>query len=258
MHRACCLALISLLLLAFSCEEDALAPRPIDFHYDYFPLAIGREWIYEVDSLTPRLTVDGVVLDSVRLLMRERLIDTFTDASGQLWYLGNRAERERADQDWEIKGTFLLGRTELYALRQEGNLFFQKLLFPPALDKSWDGNAAFDEQREIPVGETTVRIFAGWNYGYRSLHTPSAPGLLPVDSAVVVRAADIDNLLSRRFAEEHYGIGIGLLYREWEVFDTQCDICCGGAGNTSECLALPWRAKAEKGYLIRQRLIDYR
>ncbi len=246
------------LVVCSACEEESLAPPVIDFHYDYFPLAIGREWVYEVDSLRPVATVQGVVLDSLRLQARERLIDTFTDATGQLWYRGVREERASDSLAWQERTTFLLGRSVERAFRVENNLPFAKLVFPPKQGDVWDGNAAFDASQEVDIRGNAVRLFEGWNYEYLQVHAPALADDLPADSTLQVRTVDVDNLLNRRYVEERYAKGIGLIYREWEIFDTQCVVCCGGAENTAECAQLPWREKAEVGFWVRQRLIDFR
>ena len=79
---------------------------------------------------------------------------------------------------------------------------------------------------------------------------PAAFGDQTYDDVSLVEGADYENLLNRRLSLEAYARGIGLVYRELEVFETQCQICCGG--DTGTCLDLSWREKAEGGFIIRQ------
>ena len=74
------------------------------------------------------------------------------------------------------------------------------------------------------------------------------------DLLTLVEGADYENLLNRRLAIEGYAKNIGLVYRELEVFETQCQLCCNG--DTGACLDLPWREKAEGGFIIKQWLVQ--
>lgn len=235
--------------LASACEREVAAVS-VDYHYAYFPLAVGQSWQYVVDSIVLRSQVGGIFYDSVRLFAREVLLDTLRDGAGQLWFRGERHERRADTLPWQYRQTFLLGRDARQALRREDNLNFVKLLFPPRANDRWDGNAGFDAFREIAVGGQSLALFVGWEYGYTGVHEPGMVGNYTFDSLLTVTAADYENLIDRRVVREQYAPGRGLVYREVEALHTQCQQCCGG--NTSQCLDLPWRQKAEKGFILRQ------
>lgn len=237
------------LFLGTACEESVVEP-PTDLGYGYFPMAVGDVAYYEMDSIVLRKQVGGVLFDSIRLEVEERLTDTLRDAAGELWYRGERYDRRMGSEEWRFRQSFLLRRDEQRAYRQEDNLEFVKLTFPLSDNGRWDGHVAFDEERIIEVAGEPIKVFLGWDYRYLAVGEPGSAGGLNYDEVVEVEGADYETLLNRRLALETYANGIGLIYREMEVFETQCQFCC--SGNTGECLDLPWRAKAEGGFIIRQ------
>ncbi len=244
---------IVLILLLAACRES-LAPPIKDWGPVYFPLTVGQDWLYEMDSITLRPQGSSVLFDSVRLQVREVLVDSLIDGAGQQWFRGERYDRRMETDPWRFRLSFLLARDEQRAYRKEDNLEFIKLIFPPRENERWDGHVAFDPNREIEIAGEEVRVFADWQYRYNEVHEPGELINQVFDSLLVVQAADYENLIDRRKAIEYYAAGVGLVYREMEVFHTQCLNCC--AGNTSICLDLPWREKAEAGFIIRQWLVE--
>lgn len=250
------LILLSSCLFFVACEEETASPRE-DWGYDYFPLNIGQEWHYGMDSIIVKLDISGIVFDSVRLEVKEVLVDTFRDLENELWYRGERYDRRSDTLDWRFSQTFALHRDQQKALRLEDNLEFTKMTFPVEQYRSWNGNLNIDENRFFPVAGAEVQIYRNWNqlYRYESIAATDMIADHLYEQVAVVEAADYDdNLLFRRYALEKYVPQKGLVYREMQVFDSQCQICC--AGNTVMCIDLPWRTKAEAGYIIRQWLVE--
>ncbi|MGB3546530.1 MAG: hypothetical protein WBA17_06125 [Saprospiraceae bacterium] len=252
------LLLLAGLLLFPACEKEVI-PAPVDgLDTAWYPLAIGSEWIYRVDSIT-LIPAPGVTLfDSVRFEAREILTDTFTAADGQQWYRGERQERSTEADPWVFRQTFLAGfdMATGRALRQEDNIRFTKLILPARDGRSWDGHAAFDEFRQYPVGPELLDIYANWDYRMDSVDQPAAlPTGSQFDRTLFVQQAKTDGLIDLRHASETYAYGVGRIRREWELLHTQCRICCNN--DTGTCLDLPWRAKAEKGFIIREYLVSF-
>jgi hypothetical protein len=239
--------------LFFLTCEDEIAEPATNQGYEYFPLAVGMEWNYLMDSIVLRPQVGGIFYDSVRLDVRETLMDTLRDQEGQLWYRGERYDRRVDSTDWRFRQTFLLRRDDARAYRREDNLEFVKLVFPVRTNKNWDGHVAFDPFREIEVAGQPIQIYLDWNYNYLSVNEAGSILNTPYDRLTLVEGADYENLLNRRLAIEGYAANIGLVYREIEVFETQCQACC--SGDTGACLDLPWRAKAEAGFILKQWLV---
>lgn len=250
-------SLALLLLLNFAaCEVSSI---PVDGEVegtDHFPLEVGRSWWYEVDSITVRPVIGGIVYDTARLEVRESLVDTFRSQDDRRWYRGERWQRPRSGGSWRFDQSFALSADGSAALRTEDNLTFTKLSFPLRAGKSWDGHTAFDEFRSLPIGGEFLDIYAGWNYGFAEVGMPHAlPTGLSFAESALVEQAETDNLIDLRRAYERYVPDVGLVERFIDARHTQCQQCCGG--DTGQCLDLPWSEKAEKGFILRQYLTKF-
>jgi hypothetical protein len=73
-------------------------------------------------------------------------------------------------------------------------------------------------------------------------------GDLQFDKVAIVLLTDDgeENTIERRYALEKYARGVGLIYKEYEILDSQCSTCTE-----------PWSEKAEKGFILKQTLIEY-
>lgn len=245
-----------LLTLALSCGEGNVAPPAnLDVAERYYPLSIGQTKVYEVDSILLFATTSGIAYDTALLDVKETLVDTFTTADGRLWYRGERYEKDRnaAESAYRITRVFALHSDGMTALRQEDNLNFTKLVSPFRTGQQWDGNN-FDDTRQFTVGGEFLDIYAGWEYRYDEMKDSSINGQ-PYQELIVVEQAEItDNLIDYRRAYELYAPGVGLVASFVDARHTQCQSCCNG--NTATCFDLPWNEKAEKGFILRQRLVQ--
>ncbi len=249
--------LLSLLLVltGSSCEEEVLQVLPASSDLEwYFPLELNRSSYYRVDSIVLISTVTGIRYDTASVEARETLMERYVGVDGQTIYRGERWERRDEASPYTFKQTFTLSTTARTATRSEDNLTFTKLVLPLREGNTWNGNAAFDEGRSVPVGGEFLDVYKGWQYTYRTVGSSATLSTgLRVDSLVVVEQAAVDNLIDLRTARESYAPGLGLVDRFLDARHTQCKVCCGG--DTAPCGDLPWDEKAEKGYIIRQTMI---
>ncbi|PHI21259.1 hypothetical protein CEQ90_04380 [Lewinellaceae bacterium SD302] len=239
-------------LATFSaCEEESIASTPNTGEQEYFPLSIGQTKTYEVDSILLLQEVSGTVYDTARLTVQEILQDTFIAADGRLWYRGERYEKDRdaPDSEYRITRTFTVSTDAQVALRSENNLSFTKLVFPARTGERWDGNGDFDEFRQFAVGGEFLDIYAGWETFYQTVDSTADDRRF-----LRVEQAQVDNVIDLRQAYEVYETGVGLVEKFLDARHTQCQVCCGG--DTAPCIDLPWDEKAEKGFILRQRLIE--
>ena len=56
------------------------------------------------------------------------------------------------------------------------------------------------------------------------------------------------NLIELREAIEKYARNVGLIEKQMRILDTQCIIECEGE---------PWEVKAEKGFILKQRILEF-
>ncbi|MCB0548425.1 MAG: hypothetical protein KDD19_12665 [Phaeodactylibacter sp.] len=247
--------------LLFSCNESRTEEPVIeDFGYDYFPLEVGRTWEYEVDSVIYDPAIGGTAVDSFRTFIRESIVDTLLDNTGQVLFRLERYYRRSDTMAWQVEKVLTLSRDEQRASRTEDNLRFTKLVFPVREGKFWDGNAFFDDSRLVFVAGESIQMFKNWQYRILASGVPAAIGGMEFDDVVTVQNADnryLNNFLELRLATEQYARGVGLISRELFIWDTSCLVCCGGNTEDGICQSLPWEERVEKGFTLRQRLIRY-
>ncbi len=248
------LLLLVCLLTFASCDEEVATPSLQATLDRYYPLELNRAAYYQVDSVVLVPTVGGIRYDTARLEARETLVESYLGGDGNTIYRGERWERAEGAAEFRFKQTYTITRTDGTLMRSEDNLSFTKLVLPLRSGVSWDGNAAFDEQREILVGPEFLDVYGGWNYRYGETDQRLTLDTgLEVDSVVTVEQAEVDNLIDLRSAYERYAPGLGLVERFIDARHTQCNDCCGG--DTGACFDLAWNDKAEKGMILRQTLI---
>lgn len=251
--RSICIWCFALLLGLWACEDETETIE-VDFGYEYFPLEVGKYWEYEVDSLIfDPFNIVGDV-DTIQLFVREEIIDTLIDLEGNTRYILARSERSDATDSWDIKKVSTLRRTENQAVRQEDNLEFTVLTFPPKVNNSWNGTGFISPPTQVPVGDQTIDFFLGWESQIIESGAVNLD-LLSFSDVLTVSIADNENFIEIREGQEQYAPGVGLISRDLRILDTQCQFCCNG--DLPLCESLPWEEKAEKGLILRQRLVRH-
>jgi len=229
--------------LSWNCDKREVENIEVYQGTDYFPLAVGKYIEYELDSIIFDTTSVGIVIDTVELFVREEITDTFEDLLGQTNYRIERSERSTPSDIWEIKSVFGALRTENQAQRVEDNFRFVKMIFPLRDGEIWDGNQFIDPQTIITVAGETLEMYKDWLYEVEDVHRIDLYNSMPFDSVTTVYQANSENLIEYRFSMEKYASGVGLIYREMWILDTQC---------ISDCIGQTWEQKAQKGFILRQ------
>jgi hypothetical protein len=247
----------SVILLCWACgDRQVLMPssRAAD-QWAYFPLDIGRYVVWQVDSVVYDFAAGGgTVRDSSRTWVRELVADTLRDNTGQLVYQIERSERNKLTSDWQITHIHTASRSANQAIYVEQNLRFLKLIFPMDRRSEWDGNVWIDVAREIEIAGERMRPFSNWAYEVDSIDIPARVGAFSFDSTLVVTEADDNNIIERRLSRVRYAKNVGLVEREQWILDSQY---CNDTPVPIDCETKPWQDKAEKGYILRQIIIEY-
>ena len=247
-----CLSLVSTVL--FTCEESVDTDK-VQFGYEYFPLEVGQYRIYEVDSIVYDPIGGGTVIDSTKTFFREIIADTLIDNTGATVFRVERYQRKNNDLPWNIQKVLILSRDESRAFWIEDNLRFIKMVFPVEAGKSWDGHVFFDPTLIVPVAGESIELFKDWSYQIRAVNQPIQIGDFVFNEVVTISNADSENLIELRQSTEQYAKGVGLISRELFILDTQCNDCCGQ--DFAACSNIAWEEKAEKGFILRQKIIDH-
>ncbi len=235
--------LFSALMLACSRETE---PVDIDFGYEYFPLQVGKAWEYQVDSIIFDPAAGGTAIDSTRTYAREEIVEFWADAAGDTIYRVERFERADSAQSWQIRKVVAMTRQTRQALRTEDNLTFVKLTFPVQKGASWDGTRLMDKSQRIIIAGEVLEMFKDWSSKVLEAGISYSHGALNFSDVAVVSHADSENNIEYRYAREVYARSVGLVFMEQRILDTQCVPC-----------AQPWIQKAEKGFIVQQRLMRW-
>jgi hypothetical protein len=223
--------------------------------YAYFPLKIGKYVDYQVDSIKYDFADSGGIrIDSNSTFVREQVIDSLLDQSGQVLFLIERSERSDSVQNWVVTRINSSQRTQSQAIRIENNLRFLSLIFPMDKRSAWDGNIWIDKSREIEIFGERMRPFANWAYEVDSIDVPANVGSFQFDSTLLVTEVDDNNVIERRLSRVRYAKNIGLVWREQWILDSQY---CNQSPPPTDCETKPWEQKAERGYILRQRIISH-
>ena len=251
MRKLLLLPFLYTLFVAGACDTEPIAPIDTSADQAFFPLELNQPLFYELDSIVVFNTTGGIVYDTTRAEVRETLVEVFTENDGTETYRGERWQRADENSPWRFVQTYTVRRTATAAFREEDNLRFTKMIYPISENQSWDGNAAFDVQREVVVGGEFLDVFNGWAYRYETVNTPL---MLTTGrsfaTTVRINQAEVDNLIDTRTAYEVYAPGVGLVERYLDARHTQCRVCCNN--DTGACIDLPWDEKAEKGFILHQ------
>lgn len=228
----------------------------IDFGYQYYPLEVGKYWTYAVDSVIYDPEIGGTAIDTTYSFIKEEIKDTLRDNLGELLYRVERYHRSHDTLPWKVQAALTMSRNDRQAFRTEDNLRFIKMVFPASVNKRWDGNAFIDDGLLIPIAGENVEVFKDWESAIVAQGEAFQLDDLEFPDVLDISIADEENFIEYRSGREVYAAGTGLVYRELWVLDTQCQSCCNGDG--ALCETLPWEEKAEKGFIVRWKLIDFR
>jgi len=241
------IALFGLVVFS-SCKDESTFEDPeVDSTLAYFPLAIGQSITYRLDSIIyDPINETQIEIDTNIVYIREDVVDTFTNEVGELVYRIERFESQNTNFDWQIRDVWSATKSNTRAERFEENLRFIKLVFPVEDGEVWNGNLYIDETTLYPVAGESVEIFKSWFYEIMSTDVPEVIGGYSFDEVTTVQQANEENLIERRYSLEKYAKGVGLVYREMEIYDTQ---------EIDE--SIPWEEKADKGFKLTMTVVDY-
>ena len=251
MRSVALLIFFSFLLIA--CQKEETERIEVDFEFDFYPLEIGQTKVFELDSIIFTNQSNRLIVDTVSIWVRERIIDTIRNNVGKLAYKVEYAEAELG-ASFQVKSIFTAQIDEFAAIRTVADLRFIPLTFPPEIGTNWNGNAFFNTSTKIPVRETGIQIYKGWDYSLYERFPSFQVGDNTYEDVIQVAMANVDGLVELRQANAFYAKGIGLVFEELIILDSQCILCCNN--NTIACRDLLWVDKAEQGFILRKRLID--
>ncbi len=242
------------ILVLSGCREQKL--KPIDdtlLGREYFPVSVGSWWVYQVDSILYDLQKNGVIHDTVHVMVKQVITDTFPLGDDVMAYKMERFQRSDEASPWQALDSWWISQDEVGAWSNEGNILFQKLAFPVKKGLKWFGNAKIGTRVAVKVrGDLLEKAFEGWEYKYLSVDEPDQIGGQTFGQVATVletdNAAEFTPVIALRQAMSKYAKNVGLIYKKWTLLD---DIDKEPNFNT------PFEERAEEGFILEQTLLDY-
>ena len=244
-------------IIYFSCNENAAGGNlEVEKGVNYYPLEVGNSIIYQLDSIV-YFSQSGnpcAFTDTSSHFLREEVVDVFEDNEGELNYIIERYTSQNQSGPWQVTDVWNTKKTDTQVERVEENLRFIKMVFPVTDGATWNGNTFFQDTT-IQLGGQAIDFYKHWSsqYEYGMIDVAEEFNGLQFDSVMtVVQSEPSENKVNHRSSIEKYARGVGLIFKEMLILDTQC---CGN--NLGECDGVPWDEKAERGLILRQSVVSY-
>ncbi len=239
------LIFFSAILVGFSsCSEESIAPTSLEGEKDFYPLEVGRTWIYQTDSVVFNKQLNSI--DTLRGFVKEEIVSEFLTAGDNTTYAIERSFRRSLTDQWNITDTYSSSFIDNKATRSEENLRFVKMVFPTSLGQKWDGNQFFDESVIVNVGGEFIEVYKNWASEVVGVDSTVVLGNSQYENCTIIVLADNENFFEKRYAKEIYAKGVGLISKEMSIICTQ-----DGDGNIDII------DRAEEGFVLSQSLIEY-
>lgn len=208
--------LFAVAISSCSKESETLELAPLN---DYFPLSIGKTFLYRLDSTV--LVSFGSSLAVKSYLAKDSIESTFTDNQGRLSYRIFRFIRDTASlKPWQPTATFVATPTRQTVEFVDNNLRFIKLRAPVIEGYTWKGHSYIDTKSL----NTTVGYLDEWQYEYRNLGESlkvlnntfnNTVTIFQQDETTPPGPFNRNNYQQRNIGTEVYAKGVGLIYKEF-------------------------------------------
>ena len=249
--------------LFFSCKKND-PPQDLSFLLgeNYYPLNVGKYIVYELDTITwftPSGTNCIFQTDTCHSFLKEEIIGIDVDDEGNTNFILERYVRDDWNEDWQIKDVWNISKSDGTIERVEENLRFIKMVFPVDDGLRWEGNAFIDPNISNSFNGNSIKTYEFWDndYFYSDVDQAEQIGNLTFDSIATIIQSDNENtqLFNYRYSVEKYARDIGLVYKEMRILDHNC--CAFHPDTLQPCHDLPWEEKAERGFKLVQKVLEY-
>ena len=237
------LCILSVFILSCS-EELETGSSGTVLASPYFPIEIGHKTKYLVTEIT--YFENSGIIDTAHYELEERIVDTYIDDADQQLAVIDRFTKLSSESNWTFQSSWLAHIQNNQAIRTEDNRRFIKLKLPLTQNEMWDGNSLFDDSAPIVIGDSPINYYKNWES--RIVKMDEEVEILEAlfSDVLTIELVDYENKLELREGMEMYAPGIGLIYKELRILDTQC---------FDHCDNIPWHSKAHKGHIYVQELV---
>lgn len=198
---------------------------------DYMQLQPGKYILYRLDSM--RFTNFGQKDTIISYQAKDIVEEAYTDGMNRPGWRIVRYLRDlnsTNDNDWRPLMTYNVVPTGNSIELSENNFRYIKLTTPVRNGRSWRGNGYLPNNPYQDLYEfSNDEDIQEWDYTYQDVHTPLTFNNKTYDTTIsVLQIADSANLpiqvnvpASKTYWIEKYAKGVGLIYKEVEMWEYQ-------------------------------------
>ncbi len=213
--------------------------------HQYYPIAIGNEWVYKLDSFL--YSNEGIYKDTSHWYVKEAITEVHQVGTEEGNYVLERS-LSKDSVNWRVSDIWTISMTNADVKKKEENHTFIKLVFPPKIGKAWDGNAFIDEQDTVSVFGENFRMFENWDYQITEKLGQFDNGEKTFSNVITVQEVADTNAIDIKSSYAYYAENIGLILEERAILFDQAD-------NDND---KPWNIKADRGFILRKALVSYK
>ncbi len=245
------LVLVFVFLFACSEKEDDFS---ITEGKAFFPLEVGKYRLYKVDSVVYDPIASGIFRDSSSTFIREEITEIFQDLQGNDVYRVERQGRQRLDDPWAFQLAYTMENNSEYAIQNENNLRLKVFPFSISDNKNWVATNLFDETVILMIAGEGIQVYKDLASSFQNINQTESIGNFELETITIIHKNQESNPFERRFIKEKYAKGVGLVYREMQIFDSDY---CNQEPVPGDCNTIAWEEKAEKGFSIKQTILEF-
>jgi hypothetical protein len=224
-------------ILSISCSTNS--PVNIDMKLDYFPMNVGRFYIYQVEETD---IVNNAETKSIYEL-RVVVTDSTINENGVVSYILHRSKLNSGNGAWTPVGTWSVKIEVNKVIQNEDNTLFVKLVFPPSPNLAWNGN----EYNHLSDNGNLFNDRNSGLYRIADLDKPASlgTGFEASQTLTVIQNSFNDPIIGRDERKEIYARNAGLIYKEVIQWKYCTSASCAG------------QQRVEKGMTYIQTLKDH-
>ncbi len=219
--------LVAMIVLAACNKSENLSSMALQ---DLNPLVKGKYITYRVDSLV--FVNSGKTAETHRYQVKHVVDHAVTDnLSRPAWLIYTYINDSLASGPWVPNGTYIVTIAGKQLEVYENNMRVLKLMQPTVEGFNWKGNTYLSDHPFNPDFPMGVDLgMSSWEFTYKSLNQKEKIGTLQIDSVTTITHADIatnvpmqvdTSYASRELSLEKYAKNIGLVYREFQLWENQ-------------------------------------
>jgi hypothetical protein len=207
--------LFCIAFLITSCKKNQ--PLLTEDAKDYFPLQVGKQITYQVDStnyigytVTPTIT---------KYFAKDSITNVIKDNLGRDSYRVNRYIKSNLAHQWQPSSSYYITPLEKSIEVVENNLRVIKLMNPVTSTFTWKGNSYLESQGP----NSNIAFMYDWEFLYDSIKAQRSYNNLVFPETITVTQVDTEDgtfsnplgYSEKNYSKEVYARNVGLIYKDF-------------------------------------------